>query len=109
MRSHQNYGRAWEAGNLKEEMMRLEISQKKGDSIVLDIDEQYRPNSSLEKLAKLPAIYGCKGVTAGNAPGLNDGATPILFMTRAKAEDLGLEPLRSCGYVFHCDQSPSHA
>ncbi len=47
----------------------------------------------MESLAKLPGIYGCKGVTAGNAPGLNDGATAILFMTRSKAHELGLEPL----------------
>ena len=93
LRSHQNYGQAWEAGKFKEEMMILEIPQKKGDPIILDIDEQYRPNSSLEKLAKLPGIYGCKGVTAGNAPGLNDGATAILFVTKSKAEELGLEPL----------------
>jgi acetyl-CoA C-acetyltransferase len=93
VRSHQNYGNAWEAGKFKEEMMVLEIPQRKADPITLDIDEQYRPGSSLEKLAKLPGIYGCKGVTAGNAPGLNDGATAILFMTRGKAEELGLEPL----------------
>jgi len=93
VRSHQNYGKAWEAGKFKEEMMVLEIPQRKADTITLDIDEQYRPSSSLEKLAKLPGIYGCKGVTAGNAPGLNDGATAILFMTRGKAEELGLEPL----------------
>ncbi len=93
LRSHQNYGSAWGAGKFKEEMMTLEIPQKKGDPITLNIDEQYRPDSSLEKLAKLPGIYGCKGVTAGNAPGLNDGAAAILFMTRAKAEELGLEPL----------------
>jgi acetyl-CoA C-acetyltransferase len=93
VRSHQNYGKAWEAGKFKEEMMTLEIPQGKGDPITLDIDEQYRPGSSLEKLARLPGIYGCKGVTAGNAPGLNDGATAILFMTRGKAEELGLEPL----------------
>ena len=93
LRSHQNYGRAWEAGKFKEEMMTLEIPQKKGDPQVLDIDEQYRPKANMESLAKLPGIYGCKNVTAGNAPGLNDGATAILFMTRAKAEELGLEPL----------------
>jgi len=93
VRSHQNYGKAWEAGKFKEEMMTLEIPQRKADPITLDIDEQYRPGSSLEKLARLPGIYGCKGVTAGNAPGLNDGATAILFMTRGKAEELGLEPL----------------
>ena len=93
LRSHQNYGQAWEAGKFKEEMMILEIPQKKGDPIILDIDEQYRPNNTLEKLAKLPGIYGCKGVTAGNAPGLNDGATAILFVTKSKAKELGLEPL----------------
>jgi acetyl-CoA C-acetyltransferase len=48
---------------------------------------------TLEKLAKLPGIYGCRGVTAGNAPGLNDGASAILFMTKSKANELGLPPL----------------
>ena len=93
VRSHQNYGKAWKAGKFKDEMMVLDIPQRKGDPIRLDIDEQYRADASLERLAKLPGIYGCKGVTAGNAPGLNDGATAILFMTRAKALELGLEPL----------------
>jgi acetyl-CoA C-acetyltransferase len=93
LRSHENYGRAWDAGKFKEEMMVLEFPQKKGEPFVLDIDEQYRKDTTLERLAGLPGIYGCKGVTAGNAPGLNDGATAILFMTRSKAEELGLEPL----------------
>ncbi|HEC30919.1 MAG TPA: thiolase family protein [Deltaproteobacteria bacterium] len=93
LRSHQNYGQAWEAGKFKEEMMTLEISQKKGEPIVLNIDEQYRKDTTMEKLAKLPGIYGCKGVTAGNAPGLNDGATAIFFMTKPKADQLGLKPL----------------
>ena len=93
LRSHQNYGRAWEAGRLKEEMMTLQIPQKNGDPIILNIDEQYRKDTTMERLAILPGIYGCKGVTAGNAPGLNDGATAILFMTRSKAEELGLEAL----------------
>jgi len=93
LRSHQNYGQAWEAGKFKEEIMTLEIPQKKADPVTLDIDEQYRRDTTMERLAKLPGIYGCKGVTAGNAPGLNDGATAILFMTRSKAEELGLEPL----------------
>ncbi|MCB2229022.1 MAG: thiolase family protein [Desulfarculaceae bacterium] len=92
-RSHQNYGAAWEAGKFAEEMMTLSLPQPKGEERVLNIDEQYRPDVSLEKLAKLPGIYGCQGITAGNAPGLNDGATAILFMTRARAEALGLEPL----------------
>jgi acetyl-CoA C-acetyltransferase len=93
LRSHQNYGQAWEAGRFKEEMMTLEIPQKRGEPVILDIDEQYRKDATMERLAGLPGIYGCKGVTAGNAPGLNDGATAILFMTRSKADELGLEPL----------------
>jgi acetyl-CoA C-acetyltransferase len=93
VRSHQRYGEAWKAGKFQEEMMTLEIPQKKGNPILLNIDEQYRPDTTLEKLSKLPGIYGCKGVTAGNAPGLNDGASAILFMTRQKAMRLGLEPL----------------
>ena len=93
LRSHKNYGRAWEAGKFKEEMMVLDIPQKKGDPITLNIDEQYRKDTTMERLSSLPGIYGCKGITAGNAPGLNDGATAILFMTKSKADELGLEPL----------------
>lgn len=93
MRSHHNYGQAWEAGKFKDEMMTLEVPQKRGDPVVLNIDEQYRKDTTLEKLASLPGIYGCKGVTAGNAPGLNDGATAILFMKRSRADELGLRPL----------------
>jgi acetyl-CoA C-acetyltransferase len=93
LRSHQNYGRAYEAGKFKNEMMTLEIPQRKGDPIIFNIDEQYRKNSSLERLAALKPVYGCKTITAGNSPGLNDGATGLLVMTREKARDLGLEPL----------------
>jgi acetyl-CoA C-acetyltransferase len=93
LRSHQNYGAAWQAGKFEDEMMPLQIPQQKGEPITLRIDEQYRPQISLEGLARLPGIYGCRGITAGNAPGLNDGATAILFMTRKKAEALGLEIL----------------
>ncbi len=93
LRSHQRYGEAWAAGRFKDEMMELEIAQPRKDPFLLNIDEQYRADASMEKLGKLPGIYGCKGVTAGNAPGLNDGATAILFMTRRKADELGLEIL----------------
>ena len=93
LRSHQNYGKAWKEGKFKDEMIRLKIPQKGKEPFVLDIDEQYREDTTLEKLSKLKLIYGCKAVTAGNAPGLNDGATAILLMTRRKAEELHLEPI----------------
>jgi len=91
--SHQKYGAAYAAGKFEEEIMTLHIPQKKGESKVLKIDEQYRPDTSLEKLAQLKTVYGSATVTAGNAPGLNDGATAILFMTQKKAQELGLELL----------------
>jgi len=93
VRSHEKYGAAWRAGKFKEEILPLQIASTKKESITLDIDEQYRPDASLEKLAKLKPIYSTRAITAGNAPGLNDGATAVLFMTRKKAEALGLEPL----------------
>jgi len=93
LRSHVNYGNAWNAGKFKDEMMTLTIPQKKGEPKILDIDEQYRPDTSMEKLSKLKTIYNTKAITAGNAPGMNDGATAILLITRRKAEELGLECL----------------
>lgn len=92
-RSHAKYGEAWKAGKFKEEIFPVTIPQEKGDPKVLDIDEQYRPGSSVEALAKLKTVYGTKTITAGNAPGLNDGASAILLMTRQKAADMGLKPL----------------
>jgi len=92
-RSHQNYGKAWEAGKFKDEMIPMSIPQAKGDPKVLDIDEQYRVGTTMEGLAKLKPIYNTRMITAGNAPGLNDGATAILLMTRKKAKELGLKVL----------------
>jgi len=93
LRSHQNYGKAWNAGKFKEEIMPLPIPQPKGEPKVLEIDEQYRPDTSLEGLAKLKTVYNTRMITAGNAPGLNDGATAILLMTRKRANELGLAVL----------------
>jgi len=93
LRSHQNYGAAWNAGKFQDEIIPLEISLKNEKPFTLNIDEQYRADTSIEKLKKLKTVYGTKAITGGNAPGLNDGATAILFMTRDKAKKLGLEPL----------------
>lgn len=93
LRSHQNYGKAWKEGKFKDEIIPLPISQKGKEPYLLEIDEQYREDTTLEKLSKLKPIYGCKAITAGNAPGLNDGATAILIMTREKAEKLHLKPI----------------
>ncbi len=93
LRSHMNYGAAWKAGKFKEEILPMPLPQPDGSTKILDIDEQYRPDSSMEKLAKLKTVYGTRAITAGNAPGMNDGATGILLMRRSQAEELGLECL----------------
>jgi acetyl-CoA C-acetyltransferase len=95
LRSHQNYGAAYDAGKFKEEIFPIEVKISRQDPFTMEKDEQYRENMSMEMLGRLKPIYGSKGITAGNAPGLNDGATAILFMTRKKADELGLEPLAS--------------
>jgi acetyl-CoA C-acetyltransferase len=91
--SHKKYGEAWNAGKFKEEILPMEIQFKKQDPFVLEIDEQYRANTSMEGLGKLKPIYGTRAITAGNAPGLNDGATALLVMSKERAEALNLEIL----------------
>ena len=91
--SHKKYGEAWKAGKFKDEIIPMEIRLGKQDPFTLDIDEQYRSKTTMESLASLKTIYGCKSITAGNAPGLNDGATALLIMSKEKAEKLNLEVL----------------
>lgn len=95
--SHTRWFEAYRAGKLKvgEELMAVEIPQRKGDPLVMDRDEPPRENASLEKMAALRTIYGSPTVTAGNAPGLNAGASAMVIMRRAKADSLGLTPLAS--------------
>ncbi len=96
--SHQKYGKAHARGFFKNEMVPLSIQKKdkKGNVVsekILDIDEQYRPTISLETLAKLKPIFGNPTCTAGNAPGMNDGAAAQIIMTREMAEKYGYEPV----------------
>jgi acetyl-CoA C-acetyltransferase len=99
-RSHQKYGEAWNAGKFKEEIIPMTIPQAKGDPKTLDIDEQYRPGTTMEGLARLKPVYNTRAITAGNAPGLNDGASAVVVASRAFAEQKGLKPIaRVIGYA----------
>ncbi len=91
--SHQRAREAIKKGIFKEEIIPVTIPQKKGDPVVFDTDE--RPmDTSLEKMAKLPAVFKKDGtVTAGNASGVNDAAAAVVLMTREKAKELKLEPM----------------
>ena len=92
--SQEKYAQALSAGKFKvgEEIVPVVIPQKKGDPIVIDIDESPR-KTSLDALSKLKTVYGSPTVTAGNAPPISAGASAILIMTRKEAENRGLEPL----------------
>jgi len=92
VRSHQLYQKAFEAGKFADEVVPYTIHEKKGD-IVMDKDASPRPDSTMESLGKLKPVYGTKAVTAGNAPGLNAGASCILIMTEEAAKKYNLEPL----------------
>ncbi|OZU88473.1 acetyl-CoA acetyltransferase [Virgibacillus indicus] len=93
-RSHQRAVEAIESGKLAEEIIPVEVPQRKGNPIVVDTDEAPRKDTSLEKLAKLRSAFSKDGtITAGNAPGVNDGACAFVVMSDEKAEELGKTPM----------------
>jgi acetyl-CoA C-acetyltransferase len=92
--SHQKAIQAIDSGMFKDEVMPVEVKGRKGEVTIFDTDETPRRDTSLEKLAKLrPAFVKDGKVTAGNAPGLNDGAAALVVASPAKAEEIGAEPL----------------
>ena len=101
LESHQKAVAAMDAGKFKAEITPVELDLK-GKKAVVDTDEAPRRDTSLEALAKLkPAFQKDGRVTAGNAPGLNDGAAAVVVASRAKAEMLGQTPLaRVVGYTY---------
>ena len=84
---------AQKAGKFKDEILPLEIANKKG-TVVFDSDEYIKPGSTLESLTGLRPAFAKDGtVTAGNASGLNDGAAAVIMMSASQAKELGLKPL----------------
>jgi len=92
LRSQELCAKAYREEKFKEEMIPVTIPQKKGNPIVIKMDESPR-ETSIEALAKLKTVYGSPTVTAGNAPPLNSGSSAVLVMTRKMAEEKGLKPL----------------
>ncbi|SFA97571.1 MULTISPECIES: acetyl-CoA C-acetyltransferase [unclassified Bacillus (in: firmicutes)] len=87
---------AIEEGKFKDEIVPVHIPQRKGDPVVFDTDEYPKKGTTVEKLAGLrPAFKKDGSVTAGNASGINDGAAVVIVMSKAKAEELGIQPLVS--------------
>jgi acetyl-CoA C-acetyltransferase len=107
LRSQLYAAKAIEAGRLKEEIVPVEIAGKKGSTFI-DTDEGPRGDTTLEALAKLPPVFTKDGsVTAGNAPGVNDGGAAIMVASDEKAAQLGLKPLATImGYAEVSQEAP---
>ncbi len=95
VRSHQRAIASIDSGRFKQEIVPVSIPQKKGDPKLVDTDERPRRDTTMESLAKLKPAFKKEGgtVTAGNASGLNDGASVLLVMSAEKAKALGLKPI----------------
>ncbi len=97
--SQQKWKTAHEAGRWSDEIIPVEVPQRKGNPIIVDTDEHPRPDVTLEKLNSLKPVFSKEddaSVTAGNSSGINDGAAALVLMEESKAKELGLNIL---GYV----------
>lgn len=117
LRSQQLATKAIEAGVLEEEIVPIEVPQRRGDALVISKDEAPRPNTTIEDLQRLKGLF-VEGntVTAGNAPGTNDGASAVMVASEEKAKELGIKPLATilghaeCGVETRLIASaPGHA
>ena len=108
LESHQKACAAMAAGKFDNEMVPIEIPQRKGDPIVCNNDENPRDDTTIEKLAKLrPVMNGV--CTAGNSSTENDGAAAVLIMSAEKAKELGLKPLAKVKSVALVGDDPKRA
>lgn len=101
LRSQRRWAAGEAAGAFREERFPVEVTGKRGAVTVIDKDEAPRPDTSMEGLSRLPPLFVKDGtITAGNAPGTNDGASAIVLMSREKARELGA-PILACvkGYA----------
>lgn len=97
--SYNRASRAWDAGKFDDEIIPVEVPQRRGDAIVVSKDEEYS-NVRMEKIPQLRAVFTKEGtVTAANASTLNDGASALLLMSKEKMDELGIQPIaKIAGY-----------
>jgi acetyl-CoA C-acetyltransferase len=94
LESHQRTVRSWNEGRFNDEIVPIKVPQRKGDPVLFARDESPRPDTSLEKLAKLPTVFKEGGtLTAGNSSPISDGAAALIVTRRATAERLGIAPM----------------
>ncbi len=105
-RSQALAGAAMEAGRLDDEITPFAIPQRKGDPVEFATDEQPRPSSTPEKLARLRPVLGTKTITAGNAPSINDAGAALVVCSSEKANELGKTPLAFIRGEAHVAMEP---
>lgn len=95
LRSHNNVERATKDGSFEDEIVPMEIPQRKGEPLVFKHDEHFRPGMTMEKLQALPPAFVPKigKVTAGNSSGINDGSAGLIIMSAEKAKELNIQPM----------------
>ena len=97
-RSHQRAAEAWKNGLFDDEVVPVEIPQRRGDAVVVSADEGVRGDTTVESLGKLRPAFSKEGtITAGSASQISDGAAAVVVMSKEKAESLGLEWLAEIG------------
>lgn len=93
LRSHERAIAAMDSGRFAEEIVPVTLQARKGSPVIVEHDEAPRRDTSLERLAKLPPVFHPDGtITAGNAPGVNDGAAALVLMSESRAEEEGRKP-----------------
>ena len=94
IQSYKRRAEAWANGKFKDEIVPVEIPQRKGEPIIFSEDEEYK-NVNFDRISTLPTVFQKENgtVTAANASTLNDGASALVLMSKEKMEDLGLKPL----------------
>ncbi len=109
LRSQNLAEKAIKEGKFKDQIVPVEIPQRKGEPKIFDTDEHPRLGSTIEGLAKLKAPFRKGGsVTAGSSSGMNDGASALVIMSRKKADELGMEPLATIVSYASVGVDPAH-
>lgn len=109
VRSHERALAAIEAGIFAEEITAVEISQRKGEPLRIEHDEAPRAGTSMETLTKLKSAFSSDGtITAGNAPGVNDGACALVLMSEERAKDENRKPLATILAHAEVGVAPEH-
>lgn len=111
LRSQQRWSAAHGAGRFADELLPVEIPQRKGPGVIFDTDEHPRPETTIGQLARLKPVFARDDrgtVTAGNSSGINDGSAALLLVEAGAARTMGLEPLAYVGPSAAAGVDPAH-